>query len=434
MLKKIIKKIIGPQLLLAYHFVLAKLAAFYYGQPTDRLVVIGVTGTNGKTTTVNFIAQYLAYLDEKVGMMSTVNFKIGEQEWLNNKKMTMLGRFQTQRLLSQMVKAGCSYVVVETSSQGIEQFRHIGINYDVVVFTNLTPEHIEAHGSFDKYRTAKEKLFEHLSKSKHKVIQGKKINKVIVSNSDDKETERLKKYPVDKFITYGITHSADFQASNISLSNGLHFMVNDFLLKTSLLGRFNVYNILASLAVVKELNFDLVKSSGCLLSGVPGRQEWVDTGRDFKVMVDYAPEPESLKNIYQALREIDKNRLIHILGSCGGGRDKARQPILGKMAANNADIVIVTNEDPYDDDPMEIIDNVVRGAIEAGKIAGQNLFKIEDRREAIKKSIELAGRDDLILITGKGAEQFICGPKGQMIPHDDRQVVRDLLHQVYKIS
>ncbi len=423
--KEIIKKFIPSQLLLSYHLFLAKLAAFYYSNPSNKLIVIGVTGTNGKTATVNFIAQYLECLGKQVGLSSTVNFKVGKKEWLNDKKMTMLGRFQTQKLLKQMVSGGCQYVVVETSSQGIEQFRHSGINYDLVIFTNLTPEHIEAHGSFDNYRACKEKLFEHLSKSKHKRINGQQIKKTIISNADDQETDRLRKYKVDKFLTYGFANKADYQGSELSLDKGLvNFKFNNQVIKNNLLGKFNGYNILASLAALKALGLSAEK---CQLRGVPGRQEFIDQGQNFKVLVDYAPEPEGLKQLYGALKEVPRKRLIHILGSCGGGRDKARQPILGKLAGQEADIVIVTNEDPYDDNPMEIVDNVAQGAEQAGKEYNKNLFKILNRREAIKKALKLAQKDDLVLITGKGAEQAICVAHGKKIPWDDRKAVRDIL-------
>jgi len=173
MFKKVVKKIVPKSVLQVYHLVLAELAAWYYRHPSDKLVVVGVTGTNGKTTTVNFISQYLECLGQKTGLASTVNFKVAEKEWLNDKKMTMLGRFQTQKLLRDMVDSGCTYAIIETSSQGIEQFRHVGINYDLLVFTNLSPEHIEAHGGFENYRKAKEKLFAHLGKCKKKKIKGK---------------------------------------------------------------------------------------------------------------------------------------------------------------------------------------------------------------------------------------------------------------------
>lgn len=410
-----------------YHWSLAKVAAWYYGQPASKLVVIGVTGTNGKTTTVNFISQYLENLGQKVGLASTVNFKVAEREWINDKKMTMLGRFQTQRLLKDMVRSGCRYAVVETSSQGIAQYRHIGINYDVVVFTNLTPEHIEAHGSFEAYRVAKEKLFEHLSHSARKKINNKIIDKIIITNSDDVESGRLKKYTVDKFITYGMANPADYQAQDLNLTNGLSFKIKDWQIKTDFLGQFNIYNILAALAVIDTLGWSLAAAANSELRGVPGRQEWIDKGQNFKVLVDYAPEPVSLGQLYQALETVPRQKLIHVLGSCGGGRDKARQPILGKLAGQTADVVVVTNEDPYDDDPEAIIANVAQGAIEAGKLLKENLFKISDRREAIKLALSLAKKNDLVLITGKGAEQFICVADGKKIPWDDRRIIRELL-------
>lgn len=410
----------------SYHWLLARLAALIYFYPSNKLIVIGVTGTNGKSTTVNLIAQLLENLGVKVALSSTVNFKLADKEWVNDKKMTMLGRFATQKFLSQAVKNNCAYIIIETSSQGIEQFRHLGINYDLVVFTNLTPEHIEAHGGFENYRAAKEKLFQHLSQSKHKIINNKKVEKIIISNSDDIETERLKKYQVDKFITYAIEKTADYKTENLNLNNGLvNFDLQNINFKTNFLGKFNAYNILASLACVNTLDFSLDKIKTESLKGVPGRQEFIDIKKDFRVMVDYAPEPESLKQLYQALKNLNYHKLIHVLGSCGGGRDRARQPILGKMAGEFADIVVITNEDPYDDDPQEIIENISSGASQAGKELNQGLYKILDRKLAIHKALSLAEPNDLVLITGKGAEQFICSKNGQQIPHDDRKVVKE---------
>ncbi len=422
------RRIIPPSWLSAYHFCLAKIAKLIYGNPSNKLIVIGVTGTNGKTATVNFISQYLECLGAKTGLASTINFKVGDQQWLNNKKMTMLGRLQTQKLLRQMVKASCQYAIIETSSQGIIQHRHQGINYDLVVFTNLTPEHIEAHGGFDNYRAAKEKLFYHLVAGTRKKIGNKIIKKTIISNIDDTETERLKKIKSDQFFTYGFNNSADLRGDDLALENGLlKFRVNNQTINTNLFGKFNGYNLLAALTVIKALGLDLSSALQCQVRSLPGRQEWIDLGQNFKIMVDYAPEPESLKQLYQNIKELDYQKLIHVLGSCGGGRDKARQPILGKMAGELADMVIVTNEDPYNDDPQEIIDNVAQGAIKVGKVIDKNLFKILDRKEAIKKALGLAEKNDLILITGKGAEQYICVANGLKIPHDDRQVVKELL-------
>ena len=431
MLKRIIKKLLPKKILFFYHWFLAQASSFYYGMPSEKLIVIGVTGTNGKTTTVNFIGQYLEALGQKVGFISTVNFKINEKEWLNDKKMTMLGRFATQKLLKEMLKAGCKYVVIESSSQGIEQYRHVGINYDVLVFTNLTPEHIEAHGGFENYRAAKEKLFYHLGRCRHKKIAGKKIAKVIISNSDDIETERLCKVKSDNFFTYGLKAKADYLATNIiSQEDKLSFQLKGVLVENNFLGDFNVYNILASISAVSILGFNLKQIAENNLKGVPGRQEWIKTGQDFSVLIDYAPEPESLKQLYHSLGHIKYRRLIHVIGSCGGGRDRARQPILGKMAAQKADIVIVTNEDPYDDDPEAIIANVAQGALENGKILNENLFKVSERRDAIEMALKLAKKDDIVLITGKGAEQFICMANEQKVPWDDRVVAREVLEKL----
>ncbi len=431
MWKKIIKKFLPPSWLSAYHYLLAQLANGLYFFPSNKLIVIGVTGTNGKTTTVNLISQLLECLGYKTSLTSTVNFKVGYQEKLNDKKMTMLGRLQTQKFLRQAVKNGCQYAIIETSSQGIEQWRHVGINYDVVVFTNLTPEHIEAHGSFENYRAQKEKLFRHLVNSKRKNIGGRPIAKIIIANADDDEIFRLRRYRADRFISYGFANKADYQGRNLSLQGGLaSFEWEGEKIETPLLGEFNAYNVLASAAVIKALDLPFQQAQACRIGAVPGRQEMISQGQNFKVMVDYAPEPVGLEKLYQALRALPKKRLIHILGSTGGGRDKARQPILGKLAGQTADIVIVTNEDPYDDDPREIINNVADGARQAGKIENKNLFKILDRKEAIAKAISLAQKDDLVLITGKGAEQAICVADGKKIPWDDRVVARELLKKI----
>lgn len=430
MLKKIIKKFLPKVFLSAYHYGLARLAHWLYFSPSQKLIVIGVTGTNGKTTTVNLISQLLECLGHKTALSSTVNFKVAYQERLNDKKMTMLGRLQTQKFLRQAVKNGCEYAIIETSSQGIEQWRHSGINYDAVVFTNLTPEHIEAHGSFENYRAQKEKLFQHLCASKRKKIKGIEIPKIIIANSDDDEIFRLKKYHADKFISYGFASKADYQGQNLKLEQGLaSFDLEGQHINTQLLGEFSAYNVLASLAVIKALGLSFQQARACKIGGVPGRQEIISQGQNFKVMVDYAPEPVGLEKLYQALAALPHKKLIHILGSTGGGRDKARQPILGQLAGKNADIVIVTNEDPYDDDPWEIINNVAAGALQTGKVENKNLFKILDRKEAIARAISFAEKDDLVLITGKGAEQAICVADGKKIPWDDRVAAREILKE-----
>ncbi len=440
-MKTFLKKLIPAPVLSLYHKALAILADMIYGHPSEKMIVIGVTGTNGKSTTVNLIAAILEEAGHKVGFTSTVNFKIAQKEWLNDKKMTMLGRFALQKFLKQMVEAGCEYAIIETSSEGIRQSRHLGINYDVAVFTNLTPEHLESHGGFDNYKDAKGELFRKLKQDKNKIIQGKEIEKFSVINLDDEHAAYFCQFGADRKYGYGVNFSSDItgideiRAENISLDGrDSRFEVQGSKFEIKLLGRFNIYNALAAICVSisQEIGEEKMASALSKVKGMPGRMEFIVEGQDFKVLIDYAPEAESLRQLYQNIHDLKlaSGRVIHILGSAGGGRDKSRRPILGELAGNNAQYIIVTNEDPYDEDPQEIIDQVAEGAVKAGKSLNQELFKILDRREAIKKALSLAGAGDLVLITGKGSEQAICVANGKKIKWDDRQVVRDELQKL----
>ncbi len=422
-----IKNLVPQGLKDVYHYILSHLAALYYGHPSRKMIVIGVTGTNGKTSTAYMIAKALEAQGAKTGCTTTAIFKVASKEWLNNTKMTMLGRFQLQKLLRQMIQVGCEYAVIETSSQGITQHRHANIAYDIGVFTNLTPEHIEAHGGFENYKQAKIKLFHHIANLPTKTINGSSVPRAAVLNHDDDHWQDFKVPGLSTVITFGESEGADLQAQNISESvRGISFTVADTPINLKLLGRVNVLNALATLAVAKACDISLTAVAGQLekITGIAGRFELIDEGQDFTVIVDYAPEPASLSKLYESIRALGVKRTIHVLGSCGGGRDVARRPILGRMAGDFSDIVIVTNEDPYDDDPMQIINQVALGAKEAGKVEGQSLFLIQDRREAINKAVSLAQSDDLILLTGKGAEQAICVANGKKIPWDEREVAR----------
>ena len=443
-LKKIIPKSIFNFFQPYYHKALSYLADFFYGRPSSKLIVIGVTGTNGKTTTTHLTAKALEARGDKTGETSTAFFKVGDREWLNDKKMTMLGRFNLQKMLKEMVKDGCKYAVIETSSEGIKQFRHLGINYDTLVFTNLTPEHIESHGGFENYKKAKLNLFKHLEKSKRKIISGKKIKKTIVVNLDDEHAKDFLDFNVDKKIGITIENRKNsfadktLKAKNIELEkNKTSFEINNEKINLKLIGVFNIYNVLSAIGVgichgfsVSELKKELEK-----IKGVEGRMESIIEGQDFQVIIDYAPEPESLRQAYETILKTKKgeSKIIHVLGSCGGGRDVGRRPILGGLAGERANYVIVTNEDPYDDDPMEIIDDVAIGAIKKGKILDKNLFKILDRQEAIKKALTLARENDIVLITGKGSEQAMCMAQGKKTSWDDRKVVREELNKIIKI-
>lgn len=427
-----IKNLVPQGLKDVYHYILSHLAALYYGHPSREMIVIGVTGTNGKTSTAYMIAKALEADGSKTGCTTTAVFKVADKEWLNNTKMTMLGRFQLQKLLRRMVQTGCKYAVIETSSQGITQHRHANIAYDIGVFTNLTPEHIEAHGGFENYKQAKVKLFHHIAKLPGKTINGNPVLRAAVFNHDDDHWQDFNIPGPSTVITFGEGDGADLQAQNISESvRGTSFTVADTPINLKLLGRVNILNALAALAVAKACGQSLAATAGQLekITGIAGRFELIDEGQDFTVIVDYAPEPASLAKIYETIKALDPNRIIHVLGSCGGGRDIARRPILGNMAGDNADIAIITNEDPYDDDPMQIINQVAEGAKQAGKVENQNLFLIPDRREAINKAVSLANSGDLILLTGKGAEQAICVAKGKKIPWDERTATRTAIRE-----
>ena len=431
-IKEIIKKNIPSCLLRWYHKTLALAANIFYGFPSNKLIVIGVTGTNGKSTTVHLIAKMFEGAGFKVGATSTVGFKVATEEYLNKKKMTMLGRFALQKLLRQMVQAGCRYAIIETSSQGVEQFRHLGVNYDVAVFTNLTPEHIEAHGGFENYKKAKGKFFAHLTSKPKKVIDGKVVPKVSVVNLDDEHAKYFSEFSADEKYEYGIKNQADVRAENVALgNNGADFSVRGVPFHLNLMGEFNVYNSLVAVAVglSQSLSLEVISEALGKISGVPGRMEFINEGQNFKILVDYAPEPASMEKLYETVRGsgfvASGGKIIHVLGSAGGGRDKSRRPILGKIAAENADCVIITNEDPYDENPQEIINQVAAGA--EGKQENINLFKILDRGEAIVKALSLVRENDLVIITGKGSEQAICVANNKKIPWDDRKKIREIL-------
>jgi UDP-N-acetylmuramoyl-L-alanyl-D-glutamate--2,6-diaminopimelate ligase len=441
MLKRLIRAFLPEFVLGAYHYGLARFAAIWYRHPSRKLIVIGVTGTNGKSTTVTFIGRLLESMGETVGWTTTASFKVGQKEWVNDKKMTMLGRFQTQRLLKEMVNAGCRYVVVETSSQGIEQFRHIGIDYDVAAFTNLTPEHIEAHGGFEPYKAAKLKLFAALSKGDDKEIDGEKVESAIVVNLDDQYAGEFLAFKADKYVGFGVNCEDVFNkqlnttpviARDVEYSGVCTtFNLGDTSMHLKPIGRFYLEDALAAVACVKTLGFSLdqIQKAVESLLAVPGRLEMIDLGQPFSVVVDYAYEPAALNALYSAVANIDYRRIIHVVGSAGGGRDEARRKILGEMSAKHDEVVIVTNEDPYDEDPMQIINEVADAAKDSGKVDGVDLFRILDRQEAIEKAISFAKPDDLVLVTGKGSEPVMSVANGKKVPWDDRVAVKIALNK-----
>jgi UDP-N-acetylmuramoyl-L-alanyl-D-glutamate--2,6-diaminopimelate ligase len=435
-IKNALKKFLPSKWILFYHKVQAVVACLLYGFPSRKIKVIGVTGTNGKTTTCHFINAILRAAGYKVGMATTIDFQIGAQHWVNKEKMTTLSPLLLQKMLWRMVKAKCDYAIIETTSHAIVQHRVWGIDYDIAVFTNLTHEHLDYHRTFEEYREAKGQLFAGLMHSKRK----ENTLKVAIVNRDDPNFSYFADFEADIKLSYGIL-GGNISAQNIFyLPDRTDLIITTpkgkILVKLKLPGRFNVHNALAATATAISQGIDLktIKAGLEAVQGVPGRMEKILMGQDFLVLIDYAHTPDALKKIFETLISVKKGRLIHIFGACGN-RDRLKRPIMGALSGRYADYIILTNEDPYNEDPVKIINEIAKGVPRGrergkeGKKEGKDYFKVLDRREAIKKGLEMAKKDDIVLITGKGAEQaMVFGDK--KIPWDDRVVTRELLQDL----
>ena len=390
-----------------YHRLFSVLSVVFYGRPSREMVVVGITGTNGKTSVVEYITQILREAGIKTASVSSLYFRIGDEAEKNTLKMTMPGRFFLQKFLRRALKAGCTHAVLEITSEGIRQFRHKNIDWDVLVLTNITPEHIESHGSFENYRKAKEKVFAELSKTYCK----SDVAKTFIINGDDPAAPEFLKYEADKKIIYS---------------------KKDAPRELKLLGEFNLYNIAAAVKTAQALGIpqEVITKAVEKIEGVPGRMEFVQR-EPFVVVVDYAHTPDALRKVYEPLRPPASGRLICVLGSAGGGRDKWKRPEMGKIASEFCQEIILTNEDPYDEKPEVIIEDIFGGiaGIRSPGILGSNpgVLEIIDRKEAIKKAISDAKTGDVVVITGKGAEPWIMGPGGTKTPWDDREIAREAL-------
>ncbi|MCX6781111.1 MAG: UDP-N-acetylmuramyl-tripeptide synthetase [Candidatus Magasanikbacteria bacterium] len=430
-----LRKIVPQPVFRAYHYLMSVSGAVRYGYPTKKMITIGITGTSGKSTTVFLLGRILNDAGHKVGSSSTIEFCIGDECKLNKTKMTQLGRWGTQAFLSRMQKEGCDVAIVETTSQGIEQFRHLGIFYDVCLLTNLYPEHIESHGSFENYKNAKKRLFTYLAYLPIK--ENFHIPKTAVVNGAVAEAEEFIDFPIDrkwahKKAVAGVSRAFVAQDTKI-LGNGVEFILDGVQFFVPLLGEHVVDNAIAACSVAVAIGVSLEACAASLktITAVPGRTEFISEGQPFKVLIDFAFEPVAMTNLYEVISKIPHERVIHVLGGTGGGRDKARRPKIGKIAAEHAALVVVTNEDPYDEDPREIIEMVASGVRAGGKTeANGGLEIVDDRRAAILFALQKAAPGDIVLITGKGCEQAIVGPNRTMTPWDDRAVVRESLKQI----
>ncbi|HYC34472.1 MAG TPA: UDP-N-acetylmuramyl-tripeptide synthetase [Candidatus Paceibacterota bacterium] len=409
-MKSLIRKFTPKWLLSFYHYSLALLSNLVYMMPSRKLIVIGITGTKGKTSASNYIWSVLQSGGIKTGILTTANIRIGEWEEDNSYHMTMPGRFFAQRMLRRMVKEGCEVAVVETTSQGIAQFRHLGIRYDVAIFTNLTAEHIESHGSFEAYKRAKGKMFEALTKYPRKLWKEREFPKTSVINLDSEHAGFYINFDADQIKTYSIEAESDFKANHVALlENGSTFEVQNTSYRTNLPGLFNVYNALPAIVAGKIFNVASANIQEGIekVKRIAGRMEEIPTHRDFRVFVDYAHEPAGLQSVIEAGNAIKgkDSKTIVLIGAPGGGRDKAKRPLMGRAAGKYADIVIVSDDEPYDEDPNVILSAVKDGCIDAGKEEGRDLFVIGDRLLGIRKALSLAKEGDIVIFTGLGHQK-----------------------------
>lgn len=391
-----------------YHFLLAWIGNILYKNPSKKLFVIGVTGTKGKSTVTELINAILETAGKRTAVSSSVRFKMNAESQPNSTGMSMPGRMFIQKFLAEAVAKGCDYAVIETTSQGILQHRHRFIDFDAAVVTNLEPEHIEAHGSFENYRDSKVSFFRDVA------VHSCKYPKFFFINSDMRDYEF-------------------FSGAAADFGKIILFSKKDMVkvkIKTKLIGEFNLENIAAAVAFARSQNidWDTIKQAVEAFDGVPGRLEFVQK-TPFAVVIDYAHTPDSLEKVYQTLKpkttKLKTNNLICVLGAAGGGRDMWKRPVMGEIAAKYCDSIILTNEDPFDEDPQEIIDEIEAGILNHGK---KKVKKIIDRREAIRTAVRAAKRGDSVIITGKGSESSMRVADGKSIPWNEKEIVTKILN------
>lgn len=413
---------------LLWHACNAAAAALAYGYPARRITVIGVTGTKGKTTTTNLIAQLLIADRRRVGLISTAVFRIGERQWDNTMKMTTPSPWVIQKMLKDMVDDGCEYAVLEVSSHALDQYRMLGVSFDIAVLTQIAEDHIEYHGSKEAYVAAKRKLFTITATSDRKEGRGK----LLVLNADDEYFARFARIHADRQITYSSKGgSASLRAVGaISTQGGSEYVLelpaDRVKVSLPLPGAYNLQNAMAATAVAyaEGVSLPAIKEALAQLRPVPGRMQPVVAGQPFNVFVDYAHTEDSMRQVFQALDK-GEGRVIALFGCVGGGRDKAKRPKMAHVAEQYADIVIVTDDDPYEEPPLEILHQVVAG-FSAKMQLEKNLHIIPDRRAAIALALALAQPGDTVLLLGKGSEaaQMIYG---KAVPHHDATVAREVL-------
>lgn len=406
-LKKTLRGLLPSFVLSGYHLALALAGALVYGFPSRKLTVIAITGTKGKSSTSEYVNAVFEAEGKKTALVNSIRVKIADMSEENPVGRSTPGRFFLSKTLARAARAGCTVAILELTSEGARQHRHRGIALDALLFLNLAPEHIESHGSYQAYADAKFELGRALMRSP-------KRPRVIVANSDDAESVRYLALPAEQRLPFSLSSNGPWGAGE----DGGYFTFEGVRMNVMLPGEFSLRNALAAATVARAFGIapNVIAAGVARVTRIPGRAEEIRDGQDFTVVVDYAHTPDSLKALCDAYSGKKK---ICILGSAGGGRDTWKRPVMGKIAEENCAHVILTNDDPYDEDPKHILDEILSGMKTKPDV-------IPDRREAIRHAFSLAQRGDAVLITGKGIDP-IAGPGGIKIPWNDVTVAREEL-------
>ena len=420
LLRNLLEKLPEPlhrKLFSAYHFALSFIGALRYGFPSRRLCVIAVTGTKGKSSVVELIRAILTEAGYKTASAGTINFCIGDECRPNKYKMTMIGRFFLQKFLREAVNKGATHAVIEMTSEGAIQHRHRFIDLDALVFTNLAPEHLERHGGLEQYAAAKLSIARQLERS------GKRP-RIIVANADDAYGEAFLATSVEIRAPFSLKNAEPYHTDDKSAQ----FTWHGDRFTTPLPGLFSLKNVLAAMTVCDALGVpkEAIQRATETPRVIPGRAERVECGQDFTVIVDYAHTPDSLRALYETFGGTDGRggRRICILGSTGGGRDTWKRPTMGAIADEMGDVVILTDEDPYDENPEQIVEAIAAGFTHITPII------IMDRRQAIAAALTEAKTGDYVLISGKGTDPYIMKAYGKKEPWSDKRVAEEELEKL----
>ncbi|GIP36989.1 UDP-N-acetylmuramoyl-L-alanyl-D-glutamate--2,6-diaminopimelate ligase [Paenibacillus sp. J31TS4] len=416
-----------PQLVVKdARYAMAVIAAAFYRHPSRELKLIALTGTNGKTTTSYIIEAILGHAGYRTGLMGNIATKIGDTEWetdINTQEPPAL-----QANLRRMADAGVQYCVMEATSQGLATGRVVGCSFRTAVFTNLTQDHLDFHGTMEDYRAAKGLLFSRLGNAE---LGGDDERRYAVLNADDEASAYMKRQTAAEVLTYGIRNPADVQASDMQLTpRGTRFRLTSFAgeaeLTTKLVGAFNVENVLAAVTacLAENIPLSVIRDGLAAMPPVRGRMEVIDEGQDFLVLVDYAHTPDGLESALSSIRGFAEGRIITLFG-CGGDRDRSKRPMMGRTAAAYSDCIVLTSDNPRLEDPEAILDGIEEGIRDAGW-AEDRVERIADRREAIARAIRLAQPGDVVYLAGKGHETYQL-IEGRKLELDDREEAQKVL-------